>query len=87
MGKVGGYQILNLGNYPFVENSRVVIPGVFKTLTSNNKIILLQGFSFKGKEYHSEFVDPTVTSDKITISIGSNLPDIKITSDDMVEVS
>lgn len=85
MSCIGGYQIIDLKNMPFSQNSEFTIDGIYEKIEGTGKAILVSGFQYDGKEYHDFFAYVgTSDSNYVIKSYGKT---ITITSDDVVTVT
>lgn len=60
MSRTGGYQIIDLASYPMTSGNPVKVPGVYSTIESTRKVVLISGVDIDGTEYHDHLASPVV---------------------------
>lgn len=90
---VGGYQIIDLKNKPFVGDgtNEYEFKGIYEKIEGTKKPLLVCGLNLEGKEYHNFFSMPKLsgTTYEIIVPYGTELATaisfvIKVTDNDIV---
>lgn len=58
--RTGGYQIIDLKNVQLTAGTGHVFPGIYDSIESTHKAILVSGMNVGGTEFHDTFVEVSV---------------------------
>lgn len=69
---IGGYKIIDFGGYSFTSGVGHVIEGIYDSIESSNKAILIEGLVIANTEYRPTYVDFTHSGTTYTGTIYGN---------------
>lgn len=87
--RVGGYQIVDLGNRNFLPNVGQVFDGIYETIEGTRKPILVSGIQINGVELHDTFVDFVLQDSAFVtrVTLGNMTATVTIQDTDVVTVT
>lgn len=66
--RTGGYQIIDLKNVQLTGGVGHIFPGIFDSIESTHKAILISGMNVDGTEFHDTFVEVAVDGSNFTFT-------------------